>query len=556
MRLNLSYNPLQIPSIFDNVLIFGGLYYAWMLLIVCWAIMGVKSESSKALPICMFALVFFGIWAFQNPLGFGTDSIGNAAYAKYLIEVGTIPLNHPNFEYFDFPGLYLVTSAITQITGLGVLQVKTLVWILTILVLSLGIFLTYRGILDYSSLAALLVFQGNIVLASLNLYQPSFFALVFFVMVLMLLQRGDSLLRTPQGQLATILLGAGATVTHLPTALFASSILLGAYLLSRKRSDGLRFPFILFFLVIPLVWQLFWAVRFTRDLIVGGLPSVPGPSVPGPSVLEALFGTRLQYMFILARRNLSGEASLWIRLTRVFWLGLVFGLGSVLGFWKLRKLSKLGTVARIEVGGFLGIFVLSILSVVFSPAGEQFYRFLQYAGFLTVPILMWSVLGHRKAKRISLIFLITALVVLSFPTFLAYNSTVSFNSIYRHDFSPGQFLQSEYGTGKELTVFTNLNMPYILSYDLPDAHYKVEQYPIGLTEVSHWQSLNELVTEFEYSANQRDFPVVYVFAERPVLAYQIVFMIQPTSSGWLQVENRLSLTNMVYANGFDQIYTS
>jgi hypothetical protein len=70
--------------------------------------------------LCIFALVFVGFWAIKTFYGQGGDSLNMLAAVKYLQEAGTMPEAQVGLSLwlFHFPGLYLFTNFLSQVSGL------------------------------------------------------------------------------------------------------------------------------------------------------------------------------------------------------------------------------------------------------------------------------------------------------------------------------------------------------------------------------------------------------------------------------------------------------
>ena len=177
-HLTLEYTSIQSTRIFSNLPFFAILFCVWLavLFFLLFSRSG-KGEHDweKLALVCIFSAVFLGFWTIITHKGLYDEGIYNAAHVKYMNEVGKIPLGNKVLGYYDFPGLHLIGSFVSQITGLDVISaVSAIVFFQALLLTALLYVLFKRWLNDHpvAPLATLLVIQGNISLDKLNFFHP------------------------------------------------------------------------------------------------------------------------------------------------------------------------------------------------------------------------------------------------------------------------------------------------------------------------------------------------------------------------------------------------
>jgi hypothetical protein len=550
VHLTLEYHPIQSTYIFDNLPLFGALYSLWvlvLLLLLFARTSGGKNDWEKLALICVFTLVFLNFWTIITPYGRFED-LNHIAHTKYLQEEGEIPLGHPNLS-FDFPGIHLIATSVSQITGLGIFAIRTLLLLLHGLLLSTLLYVLFTRSLRsvYAApLAVLLMIQGNIMLSSLYMFFPMNFGLIFVAAILMLLNRRElALFETTQDRPIMIILFAAATVTHIATAMVILFLLAGIYVMQKLGKENLvNWSTITLCVVIFLAWQCYWAFR-TFGGLVGFFPHF----------VELLFhGELLRYFLVVGEATLGEGVPLWANITRAFWLVLLFGFGSILALRNLVRVKKLSLLEKKEIWGLLGVAMLGIATFVILPGHAYIYRFITYAAFFTVPLVLRFLLNLNYRKW-GFTLLLMLFIALSFPTFLVHNGRISIDAFYRYEFSAGEFLEKSYSKGEQLTVFCGRAALTINLYYMPDAYFRTEPDVMVLGgEVGLWHAMEELITSFENSRGVQDTHSIFIFSRRLIVPYEHLLAIEPTHPKWEELLDRLTQTNKIYDNGFVQLY--
>jgi hypothetical protein len=562
-RLTLQHEAIQSLSAIDNLPLFAGVYSGWLLSLLLLLFSGGEGARwERPALVGIFTLVFVGLWLLAGPnTALRNDGVGNAAHVGYLSRQagGKIRTDHANLFYFNFPGMHLLALALVEVTGLGLSQGVTLALAFHLVLLSVLLYIVFLRSLRSPSLAAfgaLLAIQGNIMLGKYSFY-PSIWALVFLAMFLVLLQRpGRALCDTwEDGRLMLFLLGA-TTITHLVTAMLLFFVLVGIYLvrnchlLRTKMGSGLVSASTLAaFLVIPLSWDIYWATR-----IFEGLTRVTA-AVVGDLSERGL----LTYFAHLRSAYVGAGVPVWAILVRCFWWVALFLFGPVLGLKNLLNIKALSRAQQVDTGGLVGVVVLSAAVSLLSVGGAEFYRFLLYGAFFTVPILLSFVVNlPAKGRRLALGLGIPLFFLLSFPTFLAHNNLVGTSTYYPAELRAGSFLeQASGGQGKGLTVFNDPVENGLLSYSIPDATLIATPQASELKgKEDFWQAAAKSVRSFSaWQAAGEQSPVFYLSQRRIALAEHLL-RVRPQDSGWGELRNTLGETSKVYENGLVQIYTS
>lgn len=558
-HLTLEYQPIQSVSAIPDLPLFAALYVVWLaVLLVLLVSESCTSSWEKPALVSMFALVFLGFWIVTGPYGaFRYDGIIHAAHVDYLSHQadGRIPLDHPNLAYFNFPGMHLLAFTLMQATGMTLYSGVTLLLLLQLVLLAVFLYLVFLGSLKSPSLAALgsfLVVQGNIMFARYSFY-PGIWALVFLAMFLVLVNRpGQALFSSWQERLLMLLMLGAATMTHFVTAMVLFFILAGIYLMrsaplrGRTRTALVSVSTLTAFLVIPLSWDIYWAASFFEN-VTGATSAV---------IEDFTEKGALLYLFNLGGSYAGGAVPLWAVAVRYFWWGTIFFLGTFLGLKNLLKVKSLSWAEQLETGGLVGVLMLSAAVTALSPGGSEFYRFLLYGAFFTVPILLRFVLDLPSAgRRLALGLTVASFFVLSFPTFLAHNNLVGTSTYYASELEAGTFL-TETTAGQNSQFFHLAGESGLLMYSSPDSVLTASgQAPEFKGREEFWRSINRLVAGFRQSSPSAGGESVYFYAsKRDIALHQNMLGVSPDDPGWSALAGRLGQSNKIYDDSTVQLY--
>ena len=559
-RLVLEYHPTQsIPAI-PNLPLFAALYITWLLLLLLLLLAGREAPRwEKPALVGIFALVFIGFWLVTGPYtGLRYDGLGNASHVSYLSQQadGRIPVDHPNLAYFNFPGMHLLAFALVQVAGLSLFQGVTLALTFHLVLLAVLLYILLLNTLNRPSVAALgalLAIQGNIMLARYSFY-PGIWALVFLAMFLILLnRRGQTLFETWQERFLMLLLLGATTITHLVTATVLFFTLAGIYLVRNwhlfrtKASTGLvAVSTLATFLVIPLSWDIYWATRIFEGVT----------RVTSGVIADFTETGLLVYFFNLGESYAGAGVPLWVVSVRAFWWGAIFLFGAILGLRNLLNIKSLSRAQQVETGGLVGIIALSAGITLLSLGGTEFYRFLLYGGFFTVPIILRFLLGlPRNRRRFAVGLAISLFFVLSFPTFLVHNNLVGVSGYYQPELQAGDFLKrASGGQGNGFTIFNEPSESGVLSYSVPVATFATTpQAPEMKGKEDLWETIDRQVELFKVMWQG---PAFFYLSQRRVAAAELFFGAEPQDPHWKGLQDSLAQANKVYENGIVRLYES
>lgn len=551
-QMALEYSPTQSLETVEPVLLFGGLYYAWMAVLVSLLLLEGPGRASvwRGLTlVAVFALIFLGFT--DIPLGANKDADGilNAAISEYIRSTGEIPVDHPNLGFTDFPGLYVVTGALAVALGIATRDAATVMLVLMDLLLA-GIFylICLRLLKDprWAGIAALLGIQGSIILAKMPFY-PGKLGLVFVSMFLLLiLERRGAILGRPSSALLGIALLAAATVTHFVTSALLLFVLVGVLLVPRARGEMKeRFPSsrLAIYLVVPLAWSIYVTTQAFEDLTHVGV-----------QVLDN-FGrdTFLRDVFITGGSNLGPELPLWTVIMKLFWPALLLGIGTMAALSRLRHPRSLPPIEARALGALLGIFLLAATATLVSTSGNQFLRYPMYAPLVVSPLLLLALGRLAPGLRMAgLGAVVVSLVVLAVPTLLVSYSTVRMDAAYPYEEAAAQMLGRESdGTNVRLTAPAGGHSQY-LGY-LPQALFARTPEKFNLKdEDGVWAYLDDQVDSFVGGSDEQ--VNIYGLSNRPRVYFKHNFGIPLDDPRWDAIRSRLEREAAVYDNGFVTLY--
>lgn len=450
---SLNYAPVgPTINVFDNWPLFAALYYLWIasLAVLVFSLGAHRRNYWEGWALAaIFVLVFRGIWDIPFPERW-SDGLLNATTAKFIGAYGELPLGR-NLVYLDFPGLHLLTTSLWQMTGLELLDSVALVMVvLDLLAASLFYLVSLRllGDVRLATFAALLMMQGNMVFAKFFFY-PGYLGLLFVALLsLLLLRGGEAIIEGGQRRFIAILLLGAATITHFISSLMFLFLIIGIYLarqLARGTRPALLWSTPLLFVALPLTWEVYWALHTFGNL------ARFFPDLADNFSLDQF----LTYAFGVGGANLGPQVPLWASLTRLLWMALLLGIGSIVGLAGLLGQNKLPSEQAKATGALLGVALLSVIATLVSSGGFEYYRFLMYAPLFTAPLLLAFISGQKALVRGGSFLALGLLFVgMSVPTFFAHAGTVAAEIFYPPEYASGRFLHRLYGQGEGLQMFT------------------------------------------------------------------------------------------------------
>lgn len=552
-----SYHPVESLLIFDNISVFGALYYAWLLVLVLlfYKVRSKRICLGTILILIAFVLVFMGFWSFKAYQNGGLLWHGatNAADVRTILRENRLPIPGTLMGYTGgHQAIHLLAGLLIKVTGFETLSAITFLIIFHASLFSILIYLLFVNLLDpvKAIIATLFFFQGNMVIQRMEIqFFPSTFSLPFVVLLFLLVIRMSTGLHIASKYLLTSLLLIATVMTHAINAIFLSTSLVGIYLMQKIRGEksiGLPLSIVLLSAVIPTFWFMY-SISDIFQLLVSLLLRMPSLKEPLP----------FESVFIVSEALTREGTPFWVNLIQFFWIFLIFGLGSLLALRDLIGIllhnRRIKVARTLEMGVLVGAIALTLIGLITSTGGEQYYRYLIYGSFVTVPVLIASLTASKPRRNTILASLMILFYVLSFPTFIAFNAHTPTNSTYFYEFSPSRVLTSSFGVGQGLTVITSqLVKGGLIVNFLPYANVRIEpDYHYIESEKGLWEQLGYLISEFDRS---NDGKTVFIFTERIKLYYNYIFGISPQDPEWLSIRQRLLRSNQVYDNRGAQIY--
>lgn len=553
-QMSLDYSPIQSLDAVKPLPLFASLYYAWMVTLTALLLLQGRASLWQGLALVgIFVLVYSGFWDIPFAAVKHADSVLNATTAEYIRVAGTIPLGQPNITYTDFPGLHILTATLATVTGLAMPDAVTTMTLLMDLLRAGILYLICLRLLEHprwAGIAALLAMQGNIVSPARLPFYPGTLGLVFASMFLLMALKQQVMFAHRSDVLLVIVVLAATTVTHFVTSTLLVFLLVGMWLVAYARR-GLKEPFpsstllLSVCVVVLTAWLVYAAVR-TFDSLVSVSAEITG---------NLQWGQFLRELFIVGRSNFGGQVPLWATTVKLFWLVLLFGVGTVAALPGLRRLQSLHSMEARASGALLGILLLSVTATLVSTAGSQFLRYPMYAPLVTAPLLLLAISRLSEGlRRVGLSALVLSLVSLAVPTFLAHYPAVRMDMFYPYEAAPAQTL-SRFGYATDLRVTAPAlgYAPYI-EY-LPNAAYASTPELYALKDKGEvWAHLDDQVNSFLGGTDERVH--IYVLSRRPRVFYMHNFGIPLDDPRWAAIQSRLEGTAAVYDNGFVRLYES
>lgn len=550
VHLTYEYHPIQSLYIFDNLLLFGALFYIWLLSLLVLLFSGrseARTDWEKVALVCISSLIFLAFWVIILPYG-RLDYLSNATLVKVIQRDGAIPSGF--VLYSDFPASHLMVLSVSQVTGLGIFDAANLFLVGSALIFAALLYLLFSRAFESTSVAAfaaVMVMLGNQFLSRGYTFWPGVLSLVLVLAFLVVLTRGQhAYMETWQDRLMALILLVAATVMYFQASVLLLLVLVGMYLVQRlRKATPVAISTLCLFAVIPVAWEIYATVR-TLPMLADYTSKIAG---------DIAGGTFLNWVPLLAESNVGERFPLWVGVIRMSWWAAIFGLGSLLVLRNLLRVRELSLMERVELGGLLGVIMLAALATLVAPGGERFIHFLHYAAFFTVPVLVrTSLYLGKRIKGYGFALLVILCLVISFPTFLVFNNKIGTDAFYSYEMTSGEFLERSYGNGEGLTV---VNPCIPATYYLPGAHSEMGYWyatNVG-NEDEFWQKIDAIVGAYSTS---RGGHALFMVVDRLEVTGESVVGISPTDPRWQGIEDEIgdSLmdTSRIYDNGHVQTY--
>jgi hypothetical protein len=559
VKLEFEYHAVESIYIFgDNLWLFAIIFIAWMAVLLLLLLSQI-GEWQRITLVGIFAVIVFGFWIIIAPYGGYADGLVNMGHVQYLFQTGSIPFSSSNLAYFQYPGLHLTGFALSEISGLEILEIRSFFLIFCRVLLSIMLYLLFARSIKNPQMASLavmfLVFGAMLI--TRTAFHPGITALIFFVMLLYFLVKGGTVSKPAIIGLFIICFSA-LTITYVPIPIFFIFALAGIYIADKiKKQKTIDLILLVLCGAIFIVWEMFWATRMFEGL-TGHFEDLFAAFLNPLERLFPLLGT--------ASQALGESTPLWVSLTRYFWLLVVYVFGVLLAMKNTFTIKRLDSIEAVETGGLWGILIASALAILAFKEGTQWSRSLTYIPFLAIPIIIkfisqsrWDkiymrvtdrTLTQRNANNFSMVAVPLVLLIMAFPTFLTNHSSIITQSVYEYELSAGEFV-SGYYDDKELLFISDVVTVYSFVYYIPDAELSHPAQSWDITsEEELWQSFNKRIERFEtYSGT-----AMFAISERYFQPYRTKFSVSESEPEWIEFIENFSPYNLVYDNGHMQIY--
>ncbi|MDO8613207.1 MAG: hypothetical protein Q7R32_10355 [Dehalococcoidia bacterium] len=520
IRPSLEYQPVQSIGAITNLPVFAALFYAWLALLFSIFLLRTESKGVQVALVVVFTLVSTGPWV-RLAWGNSGEAPLYAAQLEHISQTHHFSLDTPNFAYFQFPALFVVASAVSQVTGMTTWDTVVVLVLLGAALMAALLYLTFFNVTGSPKLAwlgVLLVLQGNIIIAKmLSNFHPGAFGFLFYVGFLALVTRSDRPENSLwQNRLLLIILMAGATMAHFVSSVAILTVLAGMALLRwlsglrQSRPQGSPEPegraraLLLPGLLLPAVMVAAWEV-YQATAVFGSLARLTEQTWRGFVEGEVL--TRYAYYRV---GSYVERSVLWSLALRYIWLIVGMGLGGLVGLVYLARVRRLAPNQTMAVGGLTGVGLLG-LAIALGSSGEDLFRVLFYVPVFTALLLLLgiSALG-RRIGRYAFAALALLLFVLSFPSLLNNNYTVGFSVYYPTELASGEYLRSSFGQGKTVEVFGGA-FPAI--YYTPGGDFRFPD-PVVVGVARFWIEVQDDVERFKATAAEPNKSGIWILSAR------------------------------------------
>jgi hypothetical protein len=558
VNLSSEYHPIQAPYLFDNLWLFGSFFCIWFVLLI-FLILTVRHKgfSWQAITlITVFSIVFVSFWIFITPYGSYVDGLSNMGHVRNIIDNGKLVLDNPNFGYFDFPGLHLVTSAFVQVLGLSIFQSCLLFLVLNVIIFAISLYLVFFKLLNSNWISImgvmLALFVSTTIIDDITEFYPRALGFTFLGLVLLIISRNldsSSTTFTLYNKIILIILLLVTVISYFPVSLLLFLIFVVTYLLQRFKS---RFTFTsltitLLLLCFILCWDIYWTWHT--------FASFNGLIINLKKTL--IEGDYLQSFITLFSANAGGNIPLWANITNFLWWGLLLS-STILGISRLLRIRSLDQPELLEIGGVIGVILLTIIGIIGTPGGGQIFRYLLYSPIFCIPILL-NFLNKQHHVNFSMPVLVVITLLLAFPTFLSCANNVSTDAIHNYEISVGEFFElNSLENGKNTTIFALSSASkafaryYIPEFDSRTVEYDYNSESNRNIIDQRVQSLIDIFLRLSKNDNKSNY---FIIDSRSKVIYEHLLNIQTNDPMWKELEEKASERNLIYNNNKIEIFS-
>ena len=557
VKLINEYRPIQAPCIFNNMPVFTILFYVWIFFILWLGFSNGKNENPRwehLALVSVMGLCIIGFWVFITPHGSYADSIYNMGLVRYLNEFGRIPTGNTVLAYFDFPGMHLLVSGISQLTGMNIFNIQTLFLIFNATFFSALLYILFTYWLKNSKNAflavMLLLITSNVLIKEIRIFTPGVFGITLLIIFLIIKCKTELLTKNQNAYFLLVGIFLAMTISYFATTFLLCLILLAAYFVQiagKQKAASITFLLVSLFIVIFMSWEIYWT-RFTFNNIVNFFPQV---------INNFSEGDFLNSISTLSSTNIGAALPTWANIVRLFAWSLL-AIASLLGISKMFSLNKLVNKEQLQTGGLLGVLALTVAGLLGTASGNQFYRYFLFAPLFAIPILIGFLYNKAIWGRGMLATTIVITVLLSLPAFLLAVNTVSTDAIHSNECASGLFLENHsQQQGTNLIIyringvsasFADYFVPNVIFVDITRAIYYSGDQKL------YWENLNKLLASFQNSEVSPFRQKILIVNTKSKIFSQQFLGISTTAPEWQMVSDSLNYSNMIYVNTYAKMY--
>jgi hypothetical protein len=397
-----------------------------------------------------------------------------------------------------------------------------------------------------AALTVLVAVQSNLLLVRFYFHSIYLGVLLVVSLLSFVLARKQPL--SMRERILAILLMGGLTVTHFVSSLVGLLLLAGSYLENwrHKRSQVISNYMVVLGSTLIAMWGMYWTVQTLRN-VVRYLPEI-----------AARFQQGIAFSWVsrVAGANTEG-LPFWVTLVQAFWWVTIYIAGGVLA---LRSLFPRSIRLRRSTFGFAGAYVLlatgSALGTIASPGGYDFYRFILYGSFLAAPLVLHFLFS--RPRRIMSFAVSAVFLILSFPSLVAHNTSISQQATHLSEVGAAQFLSRAVEGMEETTkLFGGYFGPDKVIYYAPGLIPNIVNFPaqpIDLKDSVQLRTLwHDYATSFTREAKRSKKPVL-IFDYQDRVYWRHLLRISEDDELWDKVKQDLGQAGLFYDAGRVQIY--
>jgi hypothetical protein len=528
-----NYNVVQSIDLFGkNFYLFSILYYccvAWI--IYAGSRLNVRDKfASLVLSICI-AFINTEFWNLRvnSPIPISDGQLNHAYIVGLVANAHIYGLSQGLNFFASWPGMQLVAATLQETLHVSTTDAMVLQVSGVIAITAVASYLFFFEMLHSPalSLVGVLLLTGFSTHFQVFYFTPSNMAYAILLLGLWLTSR---VIFSNAGSFKMLtlitLMGLGVAVTNFLTMLLFTVVVTALWLtMSGKRTLSPLVPLLGASLMIPTVYG-------------GGLMVVLS------SGLNFLHGGFYSEFASFYQSKVGGPVPVWVSDITLFWQ-LLFAIPAIIGIVLLAvRRSKLNKHESLLCKCLLALVPYGIL---LATGNVYVVTPLAAIPLFSIPLMLgW--LNREKSKKVVTV-LVIVFVVLSLPTFLAYNRSQEYYKIYPQNLESYVFvLNGLNDTGDATVILMGIHqLPYFspgITQEDPATN--------ALTQHDFWKIWFEVLGSLGLSQQQNS---ILIFSKDSIGPWYPYLGINPSNVNWTVVQRILTQRALIYNNGFSQEYT-